>query len=427
MMTAFNLALITDWALAMNNLTYILSSLKSRLLGSSLTVLLTAFGVAMALVILLFTHHVQTRLSQDSQNIDLVIGAKGSPLQIILSSVYHIDIPTGNIPWDDAQKWMKHPQVKQAIPLALGDNWNGNRIVGTTPEYLNVYQANLKNGAIWDHAFEAVIGSDIDLNIGDQFVGAHGLMSGGHAHEDEKYNVVGQLNHTGTVMDRLILTSLDSVLEIHGLESVEHHHEHDDHHHAAHEEEPHHEHEHEHGAGEPEITALLIQTKSPIANMNLPHIINQDGQLQAANPALEMARLTSMLGVGTNTLGVVSAILMVIACFSIFAGIAGTLENRKIDLAVLRALGYSRARIFYIICGEGLILVIIGAIIGGLLSLVGFSLLKQTMPSLSASGASYYFTPQMLFVYGGALLAGFFASIIPAYRAAKIDVAKQLG
>lgn len=419
----------------MTNVTYILSSLKSRFLGSSLTIMLTAFGVAMALTILLFTHHVETRLTKDSKNIDLVIGAKGSPLQIILSTVYHIDIPTGNIPWDDAQKWMKHSQVKQAIPLALGDNWHGYRIVGTTPDYMKLYNATLRDGEIWDHAFEAVIGSDIDMAIGDTFLGAHGLVQGGHVHEDEKYKVIGRLNKTGTVMDRLILTSLDSVLEIHGLEGVEHEHEghdhdglegHEDHdEHDDGDEETHHHHHHSE-SGEPEITALLIQTKNPMANMNLPHIINQDGLLQAANPALEMARLTSMLGVGTQTLSFVSILLMVIACFSIFTGIAATLDNRKTDLAVLRALGYSRGRIFTLIAGEGLMLVVMGSVIGGVMSMIGFALLKHTMPSLSASGASYHLIAPMIYIYGGALLAGLIAAMIPAYRATKIDVAKQL-
>lgn len=406
-----------------HNLTYILSSLKSRRLGSLLSLVLIAFGVSMALIIVLFTSHVEKRLSQDSQNIDLVIGSKGSPLQIILSSVYHIDIPTGNILWDDAKKWIKHPQVKQAVPLALGDNWNGHRIVGTTVNYLDLYGAKISNGVICDHEFEAVIGSDINLIIGDTFSGAHGLMNGGHVHDNEQYEVVGKLKKTGTVLDRLILTSLDSVLKVHGLEGVE---EEDDHEEEHHHHDHHDESEHNEKVREPKITALLLQTRSPMANMNLPHVINKEGQLQAANPALEMSRLTSMLGVGTKTLSLISMALMIMACFSIFAGIAGTLENRKTDLAILRALGYSRNRIFKIIAGEGLCLVVMGSIIGAVLSFVGFTILIEAIPSLNASGASYHFIPEMLYIYGGALFAGFLASFIPAYRAAKVDVVKQL-
>lgn len=408
----------------MNNLVYIILSLRNRLLGSFLSIILTAFGVAIALIVLLFTNHLQTRLSNDAQNIDIVIGAKGSPLQIILSSIYHIDIPTGNIPWDDAQRWMNHPQVDKATPLALGDSWKTHWIVGTTPDYLEIYDADFKKGKIWEKPFEAVVGSEVNLAVGEKFAGAHGLIGNGHVHEDNKYIIVGSLHKTNTVLDRLILTSLDSVLEIHGQKSLDpnnHDHDHD------------HEHEHEHDhanhseqQGKQEITALLLQTKSPIANMNLPYIINQDGQLQAANPALEMSRLTSMLGVGTKTLSIISTLLILISCFSIFAGIAGNLENRKTDLAILRTLGYSKKRLFLIIAGEGFFLVVLGCIAGAFLSYVGFSYLKDSMQSLSSSGARYSFIPEMIYIYCGAIAAGLFASFLPAYQAAQINVIKQL-
>ncbi len=413
-------------------MTYILSSLRSRLLGSILTVMLTAFGVAMALIILLFVNHVQTRVLHDAQNVDIVVSGKGSPLQIILSSIYHIDTPTGNIPWGEAKMLMNHPQIKKSAPLALGDNWNGHRIVGTTPDYIDFYQTKLTEGRLWSQPFQAIIGADVDLNMGNTFAGAHGLEHSGHAHDENenKYVVVGKLEYTGTVLDRLILTSLDSVLEMHGFENIEFHDDHEE----KHDDHSHHSHEgHAHGGeedhkklNEPEVTALLLQTKTPLANMRLPRIINSNSNLQAANPAIEMARLTSMLGIGTKTMAAVSMTLLTIACFSIFSGIAGTLENRKTDLAILRAFGYSRYRIFKIVAGEGVLLTLIGMSLGGLLSFVGFEYLTQVVSSLSGSGATYHFIPEMLYIYGGALLAGLFASLIPAYRTGKIDVAKQL-
>jgi len=153
----------------MSDLSFIFSSLKSRSLNSLLSVFLTAFGVMLALIIIQFGHHVQNRLSADGQGIDIVVGAKGSPLQLILSSVYHIDIPTGNIPYDDAQKWMKHPHIKSAIPLALGDNWKGYRIVGTTVDYMTHYGAEISEGRLWNKEFEAIAGSSAGLHIGDEF------------------------------------------------------------------------------------------------------------------------------------------------------------------------------------------------------------------------------------------------------------------
>lgn len=434
----------------MNDLTLIGSSLKSRWLNSLLSVFLTAFGVMLALLIIQFGHHIQNRLSADGQGIDIVVGAKGSPLQLILSSVYHIDIPTGNIPYDEAQKWMKHPQIKTAIPLALGDNWRGYRIVGTTPDYMKHYGAELVNGHVWDEAFEAVAGSSVGLKIGDEFNGAHGLMQGGHIHEDEHYKITGVMKPTGTVLDRLILTSLNSVLDIHGLESIEehehHHHDHEEAHKEhghhdkdVHEEEEHHhdhdaeheedeeEHHHHHSeSGEPEITALLLTTKSPIANINLPRSINRESALQAANPALEMARLTSMLGMGSQSFAALSAVLIAIAALSIFAGLAGSLENRMGDLAVLRAVGYSKRRVFKIITCEGMMIVICGLALGLVMGLGGFVAAAHIVTPLHASGAGVYITPDFILVMGAVLLAGLVAALLPAYRASRVDVARQL-
>lgn len=463
----------------MNDLTLIGSSLKSRWLNSLLSVFLTAFGVMLALLIIQFSQHIQNRLSADGQGIDIVVGAKGSPLQLILSSVYHIDIPTGNIPYDEAQKWMKHPQIKTSIPLALGDNWKGFRIVGTTPDYMEHYGAELARGHIWDKSFEAVAGASVGLKIGDEFIGAHGLMEGGHAHEDERYKITGVMKPTGTVLDRLILTSMNSVLEIHGLKDVEdhenHHHDHKDAHkeHSHHdesiheEEEHHHDHEHhehtheghehehhehahegheheqhdkelhEHHAhnhhdhehqemGEPEITALLLTTKSPIANINLPRSINRESALQAANPALEMTRLSSMLGIGSQSFAVLSAVLIAIAALSIFAGLAGSLENRMGDLAILRAVGYSKQRVFKIITCEGLVIVISGLALGFVMGIGGFVVAAKMITPLNASGAGVNITPDFILVMVAVLLAGLVAALLPAYRASRVDVARQL-
>ncbi len=459
--------------------TLIISSLKSRWLNSTLSVFLTAFGVMLAVIILQFGHHVQTRMSADGSGIDIVVGAKGSPLQLILSSVYHIDIPTGNIPMKDAQKWMNHPQVRTAIPLALGDNWRGYRIVGTTRGYLEHYGAEITKGRVWNKPFEALTGADIPLGLGKTFSGAHGLSDGGHIHANENYTVVGRLSKTGSILDRLILTSVDSVLLIHGLEGNHDHHEHEEHkqdhadnedhdHHQhedrahkheqeesehdhadhAHEEHDYHEHnhgdahdhdheEHDHHAhqhekdqtelGKAEITALLLKTRSPIANMNLPRLINRESALQAANPALEMTRLTSMLGLGTKTFTALSALLIVIAALSIFAGLAGSLENRMGDLAVLRAIGYSRRRILKIIMTEGMIIVLIGLILGLSMGLYGFSILTAIISPLEASGATLHFTREMGIVVLSVIIAGILASAVPALRASRVNVAEQLG
>ncbi|MFA5593572.1 MAG: FtsX-like permease family protein [Micavibrio sp.] len=414
----------------MNDMILILSSLRSRWLGSLLSVFLTGFGVMLALMLLQFGHHVQSRLSADGQGIDIVVGAKGSPLQLILSSVYHIDIPTGNIPYKDAEKWMKHPQVRTAIPLALGDNWKGFRIAGTTPAYIGHYGAELSRGRLWDRPFEAVAGASVGLKAGEIFTGAHGLMEGGHGHDHHPYEIVGVLKPTGTMLDRLILTSLDSVLNIHGQGGVEYAHDHHEgergHSHDHGHGHPHdHDHDHDHDA-EPEITALLLTVKSPLAKMNLPRSIDRESALQAANPALEMARLTSMLGLGTKTLAVLSVLLVTIAALSILTGLAASLENRLGDLAILRALGYSKTRLFKIIVLEGMMIVAMGLALGVLSGLGGFIVMIRAIAPLSASGAAISFMPGFFAVIMAVLLAGLIAAIIPAIRASRVDVARRL-
>ena len=115
--------------------------LRARPLSTALNLLLLALGIATITVLLLATAQLEERMGRDARGIDLVAGAKGSPMQVILSSIYHLDVPTGNIPYTQALELAKHRLVKRAIPLALGDTYKGARIVGTTPDYLAHYGA----------------------------------------------------------------------------------------------------------------------------------------------------------------------------------------------------------------------------------------------------------------------------------------------
>ncbi len=439
----------------MSDLRFVLYSLKYRFLNSFLSIMLTAFGVSIALLISQFGNHIQNRINLDGQGIDIVVGAKGSPLQLILSSVYHIDIPTGNIAYSKAKKIMNNPQIEESIPLALGDNWRGFRIVGTTTNYIRHYDMSLRTGRYWDQNFEVVVGSSVNLDIGDEFMGVHGLLEDGSSHEEHKYNVVGILKPSGTVIDRLILTSLNSVLDIHGLHKVDnsfeknHEHQHD---HEHHKEEHHDVHEHDHDKekhknedenhhkhsnndketyktnelGSSEITALLIKTKSPIANINLPRSINRESSLQAANPALEINRLISLFGIGSKSFAILSLILILIASLNIFSGLASNLENRMGDLAVLRAVGFSKKRIFKIIVLEGILVVLIGILLGILIGFLLFSILTHNIFTLHTTNASLIFNLDFILIILFVFFAGLIAAIFPAYRGSKISIANQL-
>ena len=432
----------------MSDLNLVLLSLKSRLSSTILAVLLTTFGILISIILVQFESHIKTRLNNDGKKIDIVVGAKGSPLQIVLSSIYHIDLPTGNIPYSSLKKISEDPLVDKVIPLALGDNWKNNRIVGTTYEYLEHYGAKLDKGRNWHKVFEVVAGSSVKINLNQEFSGSHGLEDNNNTHDHGKYRVVGILKPTGTVLDRLLLTSLKSVLQIHGQdikdnEQHNHEHEHDKHEHEKHEHQldenkhktDNHDHHSEHmddyisnnqGFIEPEITSLLITTKSPIANINLPRSINKESQLQAANPAFEITRLSTMLGLGSKSFKLLSIIIMLIAVLSIFTGLASNFENRLRDLAILRAIGYSKARVFKIISLEGIIIVIFGIIIGLCSSFLVFNLLVDIIAPLNNSNAKFNFSIDIVIIICLVFLAGLFAAFFPAYKGSKVSVAKQL-
>ena len=435
----------------MSDVNLVLLSLKSRLSSTILAVLLTTFGISISIILVQFENHIKTRLNNDGKKIDIVVGAKGSPLQIVLSSIYHIDLPTGNIPYSSLKKISEDPLVDKVIPLALGDNWKNNRIVGTTYEYLEHYGAKLDNGRNWQKEFEVVAGSSVKINLNQEFSGSHGLVDSNNSHDHGKYRVVGILKPTGTVLDRLLLTSLKSVLQIHGQDiedNEKHHHDHDKHEHEKHEHDKH-EHQqnknkhktdnHDHNSEqkgnsvnnnqdfiEPEITSLLITTKSPVANINLPRSINKQSQLQAANPAFEITRLSAMLGLGSKSFKLLSIIIMLIAVLSIFTGLASNFENRLRDLAILRAIGYSKARVFKIISLEGIIIVIFGIIIGLCSSFLVFNLLVDIIAPLNNSNAKFNFSIDIVIIICLVFLAGLFAAFFPAYKGSKVSVAKQL-
>ena len=432
----------------MSDLNFVLLSLKSRFSSTILAVLLTTFGISISIILVQFENHIKNRLNNDGKKIDIVVGAKGSPLQIVLSSIYHIDLPTGNIPFSSLKIISEDPLVDEVIPLALGDNWKNNRIVGTTHKYIEHYGAKLDKGRNWQKVFEVVAGSSVKINLNQKFSGSHGLVDSNDVHDHGEYKVVGILKPTGTVLDRLLLTSVKSVLQIHGQnikdnEQHNHEHEHDKHEHEKHEHQldenkhktDNHDHHSEHmddyisnnqGFIEPEITSLLITTKSPIANINLPRSINKESQLQAANPAFEITRLSTMLGLGSKSFKLLSIIIMLIAVLSIFTGLASNFENRLRDLAILRAIGYSKARVFKIISLEGIIIVIFGIIIGLCSSFLVFNFLVDMIAPLNNSNAKFEFSFEIVIIIFLVLLAGLCASFFPAYKGSKVSVAKQL-
>ena len=164
--------------------------LWSRPLAAALNLLLLTLGLAAITLVLLVSTQLDRAFERDLEGIDLVVGAKGSPLQLILAGVFHIDVPTGNIPLQEVQALQQNPLVAQVVPLSLGDSYQGYRIVGTTPDYVAHYRATLAEGTLWQQPMEAVLGASAARGIvkpdhagkplvGATFIGSHGLGGGG--------------------------------------------------------------------------------------------------------------------------------------------------------------------------------------------------------------------------------------------------------
>ena len=412
-----------------------LAYIRARALNAALNLVLLALGVGMIVLLLLFSAQLEDRLTRDARGIDLVIGSKGSPLQLILSSIYHVDFPTGNVPLAEAERWARHPLVAEAIPLALGDSLAGFRIVGTEHAYAAHYGAEPAAGRLWQEPFEATLGAlvaaNTGLGVGERFVGSHGLAPGGPAHGEHSYTVVGVLEPTASVLDRLVLTPVDSVWLAHGMDP----HEHDETDGQGDEHADEHGEERAPGTAEQgggaerplELTALLIRYRSPVAAVQLPRLVNQESALQAAAPAFETARLLSLVGVGVDTLRGIGLLLIATAGLSVFIALSNAMQERRYDLAVMRTLGASRRQLFTQPLLEGLLLAGAGALLGILLGHTVAETVGHLLPEARSMGLSGLdWLPEELYVLALALLVGLVAALLPAIQAYRTDIAAVL-
>lgn len=395
--------------------------LRERVLSTVLNVVLLALGVGTITAMLLVLSQSEQRMERDAAGIDLVVGAKGSPLQLILSAVFHVDIPTGNIPLADAQKVAADPMVKRVVPLSLGDSYRSFRLVGTDPAFLALYDAAPVSGRVWGKPMEVFIGAEVaratGLGIGSRFAGSHGLSAGGGSHDATPFEVVGIAAPTGSVMDRLILTSLDSIWDVHehgaktaspaprGSGATE-----------------------KHVDENREITALLIQYASPMAAVSFPRRVNAESRLQAAAPALETARLFALVGVGVNALKGFAAVLMVCAGLGIFVGLLNALDDRRADLALLRVLGASRATVFLTVLAQGFALGITGVILGTVVGHAGVEWAGRAVEKVHRIAfTGWSWAPGEIWAVGIALGLSLLAGLFPAWRAYRQAVPELLG
>lgn len=366
----------------------------SNIFHKPLYALLSVLSLSISIGLLLGIQQLDTSIKYQFENslgdVDMVLGAKGSPLQLVLASVLHMDNPTGNISLAEAEKITKNPLIKKAVPISYGDNYQGYRILGSNDEFAGLYEAELAEGREPSKSMEVILGSTVaeetDLKMGDTFMSSHGLTENTVEVHNHPLTVVGIYKPTYKVIDKLIVTRLESIWDVH--EHGEEHHEEDEHkagdeHHdeVEHQEEhieeahantaPHQKEEHHHEESEKEITAMLVSFRNAMGMLTVPRRINKETNMQAALPNYEMERLFNFTGVGVRAVSWIAYIILAISCVTIFISLFKMVRERAFDLALMRTYGASNFQLVCIVAYEGFLLVFVSLLAGALLSQVG--------------------------------------------------------
>ena len=404
-----------------------IKNIFNKPLSSFISLALLILGIGIISLLLQLNTLIKDQMDNNLRGIDMVVGAKGSPLQLILSSVYHIDSPTGNISLKDAENISKNRMVGSSIKILYGDNHKGFRIVGAEKKFIELYKGVIKEGTEWNNPYEVLVGSKVyeklNINLGDNLVSSHGLRETGQSHDEGTFKVVGLLKPSNSVIDQLIITSPESVWDIHDTHNHEDDHEHehgDDHEHE-------HEDDHENEYDDREITAMLIKFKSPMNIIQFPRQINENTNLQAAVPSYEISRLFKLFGFGIETLSYLAYLIILVSGFSLFINLFNSMRERKYEMALIRTLGASRFQLSSMITLESLVLTISGFVLGILFSRFGVMFVSSLMEeSINYNFSSFKILNEEYWLLGLSILIGIISSLIPAIQVYKMNISKIL-
>lgn len=406
-------------------------SLRQHALSTLVTVAATALASGLTMSVFSLKNQSYAAFTGGDVGFDAVLGGRGSQLQLVLNTIFHLETSPGNLPWDMFQNLQNDPRVELAIPYALGDNYNGYRIVGTTEEIFTrfEYQRGRKfrveaGGRFFDPLRrEAVIGSYVaqktGLRVGGRFHAAHGLTEAAAGEDDheEEYVVVGVLQPTNSPSDRVLWIPLEGVFRMggHVLRGAGE--------------------EYEAKAGEDipdahkELSAVMLKFKAPQLGFAFDQTINKQGKTATlAWPiARVMAELFDKLGWMNRVLALVAYLVMAVAAGSILASIYNTINERRREFAILRSLGARRQTIFSALVLEATTIAGLGVLAGFLVygaiqTFAAVIIRRQTGVALEL----FAFDPSLLFVPLAMIALGAFAGIVPALKAYRTDVAANL-
>jgi putative ABC transport system permease protein len=413
-------------------------SIQQRGLASALTGFSMALGVALVVAVLVI-HHVVADSFQRNAGVgyDIIVGAKGGKLQLVLNTVYHLSSPVENIPYSLLKEFTEgqfKPYVARAIPYCLGDNYQGHRVVATTPDLLDdevepgrkyafAHGRNFKQDAPFEAAAGAIAARKLGLKLGDTFRPAHGVIDDGQGIKHDAFTVVGILEPTGTPNDRVLFINMEGfyLLENHakpvpGAEPARHedHKDHDDHTPLP--------------ENQRELTAILVRSASPAAAVFLPNKLNEGNQAQAVLPIREIHGLFAVIvePIEWLLLGL-TVLIVVVSGIGILVSIYNSMSDRRREIAVMRALGARRSTVMAIVLIESVLLSLGGGAFGWLL---GRGLIAALSPAIAAeTGVAIGLAPllpaELLLIPGLVILAAV-VGYLPAMTAYRTDVARAL-
>jgi putative ABC transport system permease protein len=393
----------------------VLRSLRQHALSTVVTAVSVALAGGLLLTVWVVRTQSQAAFTGINGGYDAVLGARGSKLQLVLNSIFHLEASPGNVEWPDFLDIQNNPDVERAVPIAVGDNYHGWRIVGTTPdffgegEYAPGKKFDLRPGGKWFDPLrrEAVVGSfaaeKLKLKLGDKFHPFHGLIFDEHKQHAETYVVVGLLKPSNTPADRVIWIPLEGIQRMSGHNP----------------------------AAATEVSAVLVKLKadSALAGFQLDTLYNKQGtRLTFAWPiGRVMAELFDKIGWFDRVLTLIAWLVALVATSSILASLYNSMNERRRELAILRALGARRVTVFAVIVLESSAIAALGVVLSfgayaALISAVAAIIRAQTGVVLEP----FAFNPVMLWEPLVFIALGALAGIIPAVKAYRTDVAGNL-
>lgn len=442
----------------MNTFKLLLRFLQQRSVATALTTLSVAVGVALTAAILTLRVEAERSFSQKDTGFEIIVGAKGSPLQLVLNTLYHVGAPVGNFPLADCERIQTDKRVKSSLPMVFGDNVGGFKVIGTTPNFFTKFEyrkglpIGMADGKPFASDFEAVLGAEVAQNLrlktGDSITVRHGLETNEQgAHDHGKMPIVGTLAATGTAIDKGVYMTMRTVWDTHydeyeearqaaeqalatanGEKKFEAQPEAQSEAKAEHSKE-HKEEHHEHPIP-PEfttVTALAVKLKSPVFYDSFTRSVNDGTSAQAAMPIREIMGLFQIVGNVNGILLGISYLVIIVGAISIVVAMYTSLNERRREIAILRSLGAHRRSIVGLMLAEAVIIGFVGSVVGLALSRIGLNLAKSALQQ--QLGAKLDFA--LWYSFDAPLLAGVLAltalvALLPALNAYRTDVAENL-